>query len=328
MNKLTRRTALLRGMAAWLAPVAAGRASAADNWPSRPVRIVVPFAAGGPTDLMARIVAKEMQAGLGQAVIVDNKPGGGGVIGLTEVARSPADGYTLAFPSILAVTNPSLMKDYPFDTARQFSGVTIVGYIPHVLVVNAEFRARTLTDLVAIAREKPGSLSYGSSGIGTSAHLEGAIFARLAGVQMTHVPYRGAGPALQDLLAGRIQLMFLDAPSAVGAIKAGKLRALAVATSKRAPVLPDVPTVAEQGFPDFDVQGWYGLLVRSGTPAPVLERLYREVKKALDTPSVADRFRAEGIVVGGLPPASFDEVIRADLARWRKIVNELGITPQ
>ncbi|WP_427912913.1 Bug family tripartite tricarboxylate transporter substrate binding protein [Ramlibacter sp. MMS24-I3-19] len=327
MNNLSRRAAL-RGLTALLAPAVASGAYAAEDWPSRPIRLVVPFAPGGPTDLMARIVAKEMQASLGQAVVVDNKPGGGGVIGLGEVVRAPADGYTLVFPSILAVTNPSLMKDYPFDMARQFSGVTIVGYIPHVLVVNAGFGARTLADLVAMAREKPGSLSYGSSGIGTSAHLEGAMFARMAGIQMTHVPYRGAGPALQDLLGGQIQLMFLDAPSALGAIKAGKLRALAVATAKRAPVLPDVPTVAEQGFPDFDVQGWYGLLVRAGTPAPVLDRLYREVKKALDTPSVADRFRAEGIVVGGLPPAKFDEVIRADLARWHKTVSELGITPQ
>lgn len=327
MTELSRRAAL-RGMAACLAPVMVGRVAAAEDWPSRPIRVVVPFSAGGPTDLMARVIAKEMQASLGQPVVVDNKPGGGGVIGLGEVARSPADGYTLGFPSILAVTNPSLMKDYPFDTARQFSGVTIVGYIPHVLVVNAGFPAKTLADLVAIAREKPGTLSYGSSGIGTSAHLEGAMFARMAGLQMTHVPYRGAGPALQDLLGGQIQLMFLDAPSALGAIKAGKLRALAVATAKRAPALPDVPSVAEQGFPEFDVQGWYGLLVRSGTPAPVLERLYREVKKALDTPSVAERFRAEGIVAGGLPPAKFDEVIRADLARWRKTVTELGLTPQ
>jgi tripartite-type tricarboxylate transporter receptor subunit TctC len=327
MNDLSRRAAL-RGITAWLASLAASRAFAADEWPSRPIRIVVPFAAGGPTDLMARLVAKEMQTSMGQTVLVDNKPGGGGVIGLGEVARSPADGYTLVFPSILAVTNPSLMKDYPFDMARQFSGVTIVGYIPHVLVVNADFPAKTLADLVTIAREKPGTLSYGSSGIGTSAHLEGAMFARMAGVQMVHVPYRGAAPAMQDLLGGQIQLMFLDAPSALGAIKAGKLRALAVAPATRAPVLRDVPTVAEQGFPAFDVQGWYGLLVRAGTPAPVLDRLYREVRKALDTPAVAERFRAEGIVVGGLPPAQFDEVIRTDLARWRKTVTELGLTPQ
>jgi tripartite-type tricarboxylate transporter receptor subunit TctC len=327
MNNFPRRSAL-RGMAAWVASVAASRAFAADEWPSRPIRIVVPFAAGGPTDLMARLVAREMQTGMGQAVVVDNKPGGGGVIGLGEVARSPADGYTLVFPSIFAVTNPSLMKDYPFDMARQFSGITIVGYIPHVLVVNAEHPAKTLADLVAIAREKPGALSYGSSGIGTSAHLEGAMFASMAGVQMVHVPYRGAAPAMQDLLGGQIQLMFLDAPSAMGAIKAGKLRALAVATATRAPVLRDVPTVAEQGFPAFDVQGWYGLLVRAGTPAPVLERLYREVRKALDTPSVAERFRAEGIVMGGMPPAQFDQVIRTDLARWQKTIVELGLTPQ
>jgi tripartite-type tricarboxylate transporter receptor subunit TctC len=188
--------ATLAGAAA-LAALAPTLAGAQAGFPSKPIRIVVPFAAGGPTDLMARAIAKPMQASLGQPVVVENKPGGGGVIGLTELARSPADGHTLAFPSILAVTNPALMPDYPFDTLRDFTPLTVVGFIPHAVVVRPDFPARSLQELVAMAKAKPGTLAYGSSGNGTSAHLGAALFAQRAGIQVTHVPYRGAGPALR-----------------------------------------------------------------------------------------------------------------------------------
>ena len=303
-------------------------AQSVDAFPNRPIRIVVPFAPGGPTDLMARAVGKSMQQIMGQTVIVENKPGGGGVLGMGDIARAPADGYSLVFPSIFAVTNPALMPDYPFDTAKVFSGITVVGYVPHVLVVNAEFPAKTLAEFVAVAKQKPDSLSYGSTGVGTSAHLEGAMFANRAGIKVTHVPYRGAAPALQDLLGGRIQFIFLDIPSALSQVRAGKLRVLGAATGQRTDVLPDVPTIAEQGYPGFDVQGWYGLLVRSGTPAPVIDALYRGVKAALTTKDVQDLFRAQGIVVGGMPPPQFDTLIRGDLAKWKQTITELGITMQ
>jgi len=297
-------------------------------FPDKPLRIVVPFAPGGPTDLMARAIGKSMTASLGQPVIVDNKPGGGGVIGMSEVARGPADGYTMVFPSILAVTNPALMANYPFDTLRDFAPLTVVGFIPHAVVVRPDFPAKTLQELVAMGKAKPESLSYGSSGNGTSAHLGAAMFVQRAGIQAVHVPYRGAGPAVQDLLGGQIQFMFLDMSSALGQIKAGKLRALAVAPKTRFAGLPEVPTVAEQGYPGFDVHGWYGLLLRAGTPAPVMQRLYAEVKRALETQEVREVFRAQGIEPGGMPPAEFTALVRDDLALWKRTVEQLHIPMQ
>jgi len=297
-------------------------------FPDKPLRIVVPFAPGGPTDLMARAIGKSMTASLGQPVIVDNKPGGGGVIGMSEVARGPADGYTMVFPSILAVTNPALMANYPFDTLRDFAPLTVVGFIPHAVVVRPDFPAKTLQELVAMGKAKPESLSYGSSGNGTSAHLGAAMFVQRAGIQAVHVPYRGAGPAVQDLLGGQIQFMFLDMSSALGQIKAGKLRALAVAPKTRFAGLPEVPTVAEQGYPGFDVHGWYGLLLRAGTPAPVMQRLYAEVKGALETQEVREVFRAQGIEPGGMPPAEFTALVRDDLALWKRTVEQLHIPMQ
>ena len=326
-NRISRRNfnaAVGAGLALAALPVLAQ----AQAFPSKPIRIVVPFAAGGPTDLMARAIAKNMSTSLGQPVIVDNKPGGGGVIGMSEVTRGAADGHTLVFPSILAVTNPALMPNYPFDTLRDFAPLTVVGFIPHAVVVRPDFPAKTLQELVAMAKAKPDSLSYGSSGNGTSAHLGAALFAQRAGIRATHVPYRGAGPAVQDLLGGQIQFMFLDMSSALAQIKAGKLRALAVAPKSRFAGLPDVPTVAEQGYPGFDVHGWYGLLLKAGTPAPVTQRLYAEVKRALETQEVREIFQAQGIEPGGMPPAEFTALVRDDLALWKRTVEQLNITLQ
>ncbi|MBN8747155.1 Tripartite tricarboxylate transporter family receptor [Xylophilus ampelinus] len=319
--RLRRRTLLQAAAIGTACPAAWAQAP----FPSRPVRIVVPFAAGGPTDLMARAVAKAMSQSMGQPFIVDNKPGGGGVIGMGEITRNPPDGYTLVMPSILAVTNPALMPNYPFDTVKDFSPITIVGFIPHALVVKPDFPARDLQGLVQMAKEKPGSLSYASSGVGTSAHLAGALFAQRAGIQATHVPYRGAGPAVQDLLGGQVQFMFLDMSSALSQIQAGKLRALAVAPAARFAGLPQVPTVAEQGYPGFDVHGWYGLLVAGDTPAPVVDRLYQGVKAALAQPDLRAMFRSQGIEPGGMPPTEYAQVIRKDLAQWKKTIAELGI---
>ena len=301
-------------------------ARAADDFPSKPIRIVVPFAAGGPTDLMARAIGKTMSANTGQPVIIDNKPGGGGVIGMSEITHLPADGYTLVFPSILAVPNPALMPNYPFDTLRDFAPLTVVGFVPHALVVRPDFAAKNLQELVAMAKAKPNSLNYGSSGNGTSAHLGAALFAQRAGISVTHVPYRGAGPAVQDLLGGRIQFMFLDMSTALSQIKAGKLRAIAVAPKTRFAGLPDVPTVAEQGYPGFDVHGWYGLFAKAGTPAPVMQKLYDEIKRALDTDEVRKIFAEQGIQPGGMPPPEFTKLVATDLALWKRTVQQLHIT--
>ena len=303
-------------------------AARAQAFPAKPIRIVVPFAPGGPTDLMARTVGKTLSANIGQPVIVDNRPGGGGVIGMGEVARGAADGYTLVMPSILSVTNPALMPDYPFDTLRDFTPLTVVGFVPHAVVVRPDYPAHNLQELVALAKAKPDTLSYGSSGVGTSAHLGAALFAQRAGIKVAHVPYRGASAAVQDLLGGRIQFMFLDMSSALPQIKAGRLRAIAVAPAKRFAGLPEVPTVAEQGYPGFDVHGWYGLMLRSGTPPAVVDKLYTEVKRALDTPEVQEIFRAQGIEPGGMPPAEFTALVRNDLALWKRTVEQLHITLQ
>ncbi|HSI56606.1 MAG TPA: tripartite tricarboxylate transporter substrate binding protein [Ideonella sp.] len=331
MTQAFRRRHFNHALAALLASPALAAlpgAARAQAFPNKPVRIVVPFAPGGPTDLMARSIAKVMGQGLGQTVIVENKPGGGGVIGLSDIAKGPSDGYNLVFPSILAVTNPALMPNYPFDTARDFAPVTVVGFIPHALVVRPDFPARTLAEMVAMAKAKPDSLAYGSSGNGTSAHLAGAMFAERAGIRATHVPYRGAGPAVQDLMGGQIQFMFLDMSSALSQIKAGKLRALAVAPEKRFSGLPDVPTVAEQGYPGYHVHGWYGLLLRAGTPEPVVQRLYTEVKRALASDEVRELFKAQGIEPGGMPPAEYAKLIQDDLAQWKKTITQLNITLQ
>ena len=326
-TRLSRRN-FNASLGAGLALAALASTVRAQDFPSKPIRIVVPFAPGGPTDLMARAIGKSMATSLGQPVIVDNKPGGGGVIGMSEVVRGPADGHTLVFPSILAVTNPALMANYPFDTLRDFAPLTVVGFIPHAVVVRPDFPAKTLAELVAMGKARPDSLSYGSSGNGTSAHLGAALFVQRAGIRAIHVPYRGAGPAVQDLLGGQIQFMFLDMSSALAQIKAGKLRALAVAPKSRFAGLPDVPTVAEQGYPGFDVHGWYGLLLKAGTPAPVMQRLHSEVRRALDTAEVREIFQAQGIEPGGMPPAEFTALVRDDLALWKRTVQQLGITLQ
>lgn len=304
---------------------ATSQAQTAAAFPSKPVRIVVPFSSGGPTDLMARAISKSMGTALDQPVIVDNKPGSGGIIGFNEVARQPADGHTLIFPSILAVTNPALMPSYPFDLERDFSAVTVVGFIPHALVVRPNFPAKDLAALVAMAKAKPNEIAYGSSGNGTSAHLAGAMFASRANIRVTHVPYRGAGPALQDLLGGQIHFMFLDMSSALSLIQAGKLRPLAVAPARRLQGLPDIPTVAEQGYPGFDIRAWYGLLVRSGTPTTTIERLHAEVKTALDSREVREIFKTQGIEPGGISPSEFQQLIKTDLEQWKRTIEQLGI---
>jgi tripartite-type tricarboxylate transporter receptor subunit TctC len=314
------------GVALSVLPTLPLLARAADDFPSKPIRIVVPFAAGGPTDLMARSLGKTLSVNIGQPVIIDNKPGGGGVIGMSEITHLPADGYTLVFPSILAVTNPALMPKYPFDTLRDFAPLTVVGFVPHAVVVRPDFAAKNLQELVAMAKAKPNSLSYGSSGNGTSAHLGAALFAQRAGISVTHVPYRGAGPAVQDLLGGQIQFMFLDMSSALSLIRAGKLRAIAVAPKTRFSGLPDVPTVAEQGYPGFDVHGWYGLFAKAGTPAPVMQKLYTEIKRALGTEEVDKIFAAQGIQPGGMPPEEFTKLVASDLALWKRTVDQLHIT--
>jgi tripartite-type tricarboxylate transporter receptor subunit TctC len=297
----------------------------AQEFPTKPIRIVVPFAPGGPTDLMARALSKVLSQSLGQQVLVDNKPGGGGLIAFGEIAKSPADGYVIAFPSILAVTNPAMLPNYPYDVAKDFQAITVVGFIPHLLVVRADSPYKSLAELVAAAKDKPDTLSYASSGNGTSAHLAAAMLVERAGIKVAHVPYRGASPALQDLLAGQTQFMFLDTTSALPQIKGGKLRVLAIAPTKRLSSLPELLPVAEQGYPGYDIRAWYGLMVRSGTSPAIVQKLHEEVRKALANPEIRELFRGFGIESSGMPPSEFATMIREDLVMWKRTIERLGI---
>jgi tripartite-type tricarboxylate transporter receptor subunit TctC len=301
------------------------QSTVAQEFPNKPIRIVVPFAPGGPTDLMARALGKVMAQSLGQQILVDNKPGGGGLIAFGEIAKAPADGYVIAFPSILAVTNPAMVPNYPYDVAKDFQAVTVVGFIPHLLVVCSDSPFKTLPELISAAKDKPDTLSYASSGNGTSAHLAGAMLVERAGIKVAHVPYRGANPALQDLLAGQTQFMFLDTTSALVQIKAGKLRALAIAPARKLSSLPEVLPVAEQGYPGYDIRAWYGLMVRSGTSPAVVQKLHEEVRKALVSAEIRELFRGLGIEASGMPPAEFATMIREDLGMWRCTIERLGI---
>jgi tripartite-type tricarboxylate transporter receptor subunit TctC len=312
-------------LAAFLAPVLGSQSAMAQEFPNKPIRIVVPFAPGGPTDLMARALGKVMAQSLGQQILVDNKPGGGGLIAFGEIAKAPADGHVIAFPSILAVTNPAMVPNYPYDVTKDFQAVTVVGFIPHLLVVRTDSPYKTLTELVNAAKEKPDTLSYASSGNGTSAHLAAAMLVERAGIKVAHVPYRGANPALQDLLAGQTQFMFLDTTSALVQIKAGKLRALAIAPARKISSLPDVLPVAEQGYPGYDIRAWYGLMVRSGTPPAVVQKIHDEVRKALTSAEIRELFRGLGIEASGMPSADYATMIREDLVMWRRTIERLGI---
>jgi tripartite-type tricarboxylate transporter receptor subunit TctC len=301
---------------------AAGAAVAA--YPDKPIRLVVPFAPGGGTDLIARTLGAGMSKELGQTVLVDNKPGAGTIIGTDAVAKSPADGYTLVMATFAHAVNPSLQPKMPFDTDKAFAPIGLIGRGPNVLVVRADSPYKTVNDVIAAAKAKPGALTYASQGNGTSAHLAGEMFTNLAKVQMTHVPYRGAGPAITDLLGGQVDMIFGTAAAVSTFIDGGRLRALGVTTAQRSPALKNVPAIAET-IPGYVVESWYGLYAPAGTPADVIARLNAAAKKAAQTPDFKKRVESEGLAVGVGTPAELDAYVRAEEARWRKIVKENNV---
>jgi tripartite-type tricarboxylate transporter receptor subunit TctC len=308
--------------AVWLS---AGAALAA-TYPDKPIRLVVPFAPGGGTDLIARTLAAGMSKELGQNVIVDNKPGAGTIIGTDAVAKSPADGYTLVIATFAHAVNPSLQPRLPYDTDKAFTPVALIGKGPNVLVVRPDSPYRSVRDVIAAAKASPGKLTYASQGNGTSAHLAGEMFTNLAKVEMTHVPYRGAGPALTDLLGGQVDMIFGTAAAVSTFIDSGKLRALAVTTAARSPSLKDVPALADT-VPGYVVESWYGLYVPAGTPAEVIARLNAATRKAAQTDDFRKKVESEGLVISAGPPAELDAYVRAEEARWRKVVKENNVKP-
>ncbi len=324
--RLLRLAAAALGAAACLTALTA-QAQATAAFPRQPLSLVVPFPAGGPTDAMARLLALKLSERLGQQVVVDNRGGAGGGIAAELVARAPADGHTLFFGTTgtLAI-NPSLYKKLRYDPVKDFAPVSLMATTMNVLVVNPEVPAGSLSELVQLAKSKPGELAYGSAGNGSSNHLSGELFKSIAGVQINHVPYRGSAPALVDLLGGRIAMMFDTIAVQTQNIATGKLRALAVTGPRRSPLLPEVPTAQEAGLKGFDVTIWFGVLAPAGTPAPVVERLNREITAVMASEEMRKRMQADGAEARTTTPAEFAALIRQDTAKWAPVVKTSGAT--
>lgn len=321
-------TPIFRRLLAALVIAASGLAPslAQAAFPDKPVRIIVPFSPGGGTDLIARTLGAGMAQELGQTVLIENKPGAGTIIGTDLVAKSPPDGHTLVIATFAHALNPSLQSRLPYATDKAFAPIILIGRSPNVLVVRPDSPYKTVKDIIAAAKARPRQLTFASQGNGTSAHLAGELFKNLAKVDMTHVPYRGAGPALTDLLGGQVDMMFATAAAVGSFLDAGKLRALGVTSSERSPALAKVPTIAESEVPGYAADSWYGLYAPAGTPQDVIARLNAAAKKAVQTDSFRKRVEDEGLVISAGTPAELDTYVRAEEARWRKIVRENNIT--
>ncbi|WP_062474838.1 Bug family tripartite tricarboxylate transporter substrate binding protein [Variovorax boronicumulans] len=327
----TRRFALVATAAATLA-LLGGAAHAQATWPTKPVRIVVPFAAGGTTDILARAVAPELSKAFGQQFIVDNRAGAGGNVGAEIVARSPNDGYTLLMGTVgTHGINRALYPKLPFDPIKDFVPITLVAAVPNVMEMNAEkaksLNIRNVQDFLKYAKANPGKLNMASSGSGTSIHLAGELFKSMTGTFMTHIPYRGSGPALLDLVGGSADLMFDNLPSSMAQIKGGKLTPLAVTSAQRSPALPDVPTVAEAGGPalkGYEASSWFGLLAPAGTSPEIVNRIQQEVAKSLGTPAIKEKMLAQGAIPSGNSPADFTKLIASEHVKWAKVVKDSG----
>nr|WP_297350651.1 tripartite tricarboxylate transporter substrate binding protein [uncultured Caldimonas sp.] len=330
MTHPPRRRALLATLGAFALTAWSWPATAQSTWPSKPVRIVVPFAPGGTTDILARALAPELSKAFGQQFIVDNKPGAGGNLGAADVARAQADGHTLLMGTVgTHGINQSLYPKLPYDPIKDFAPITLVAGVPNVLVINpgkAEaYKIGSVPDLIRYARANPGKLNMASSGNGTSIHLAGELFKSMTGTYMVHFPYRGSGPALMDLVGGTMDVMFDNLPSAMAQIKAGKLKALAVTSATRSAALPDVPTIAEAGpLKGYEASSWFGLLAPAGTPPEVVNRLQQETAKALSSPELKARLEAQGAIPGGNTPAEFAKMIDAETKKWAQVVKASG----
>ena len=320
---LTRRDALTLGAASLLSTC---DVLAQTNWPSKPVRFLVPFAPGGTSEIVARSVAAELTKQLGQSVFVENKPGGAGVIAMQETAKAPADGHTIILGHVgtLAV-NPYMLNNQPYDVNRDFTPVTLLAKVPNVFVIHPDVPARNFREFVDYVKKNPGKLNYGSAGNASAGHLAMEYLKLVTGMFMTHIPYRGTGPQLTDLLAGRTQASSAGLPALGAHIRSGALRAIAVGTQQRIAALPDVPTVSEMGFKDFETSQWYGILAPAGTPAPVVKRLQEESYKALRSSAVTERFATDSAVGGGGSAAEFGAFIKREQAIWSDIVKRASI---
>ena len=300
-------------------------AAFAQSYPSKPIRIVVPYPPGGFNDTLGRTLAAKFTEAWGQPAVVENKPGGNTLIGNDFAAKSAPDGHTLLVVAFPFSVVPSLFKAMPYDTVRDFAPVILAATSPNLLVVHPSLPVNTVGELIAAAKAKPGSLSYASTGNGSSNHISMELFKSLAGVNIVHIPYKGSGPAVSDLLGGQVHLMFDNTPNVLPHVKAGKLRALGSSGTKRSALTPDVPTVAEAGVAGYEVTVWFGLVAPAGTPREVIQKLNAEVTRILAMPDVRERFLAQGVEPQGSTPEQFGEHIRAQMAKWKKVVEDAGV---
>ncbi|CAN7239167.1 tripartite tricarboxylate transporter substrate binding protein [Pararhizobium sp. LjRoot235] len=324
LSLLKRRTALALALMATSALSLGGEAKA-QEFPDRPVTLVVPFAAGGSTDVVARIIGQKMSDDLGQQVIVENVAGAGGNLGADRVARAEPDGYTILMGTVAThALNPLILKTKPYDPEKDFAPVSLLVLVPNVLVVNPQLPAKNVAELLALLKAAPEQYSYASSGNGTPLHLSGELFKKMAGVSMQHVPYKGSGPALNDVIGNQVPIMFDNLPSSSGHIKSGTLRALAVTTKERAPSFPDVPTIAET-IPGYETYTWNALFAPAGTPKDVIDRLNASARKALADPAVAEKMKGFSATIVGSTPDELAAHVKAELAKWGPVVKDANV---
>ena len=299
----------------------------AQAWPSKPIRVVVPFPAGGGIDTVARIVVPKMSEALGQPMVIDNRSGAGGTVGTEVVARATPDGHVLLATFASHSMNATLYRDLSYDTEKAFAPISLIATVPNILVVHPSLPAKTVGDLISLARKRPGDINYASVGNGTPAHLSAELFNMMAGVRMTHIPYKGAAASIIGMITGETQLTFTTVLIALPHVKAGKLRPLAVATLARTPLLPEVPTVDQSGLKGYESIAWYGLLAPAGTPGPVVDRLNAELVRSVQTPEVRDNLLRQGTEIVASSPARFAQVIREDIVKWTKVVKAAAVKP-
>ena len=296
----------------------------AQAYPHKPIRFVVPFGAGGPGDAIGRMIGRQLTESLGQPVVIDNRSGATTIIGTEIAAKSPPDGHTILLISTTHAVNPSLFQKLPYDPIKDFAPVTLITTTPFMLGIHPSVAASSVSEFVAIARSKPGSLNYGSSGAGSSIHLTTELLKSAANIQMTHVPYKGSGPAFIDLIAGQIQMLFSSTVSSMPHVKSGKVRGLAITSLKRAPALPEIPTIAES-YPGFESSSWFGMLVPARTPKPVIDRLLADTRAALNSPNVNQALLSQGAEPGGQSPAEFGAYFQSEIKKWARVIKSAGI---
>jgi len=298
--------------------------SNSQSWPNKPIRYIVPFPPGAFNDTLGRTISTELSKTLGQPMVVDNRPGGNSVIGTELAAKSPPDGYTL-FGAALPFSAIQSLHKVSFDVTKDFAPITLAGFSANMLVVNPAFPVNSVKDLIAYAKANPGKVNYGSSGNGTSVHLAMELFKSMTGTYMLHIPYKGSAPVVTDLIAGQVDVMFDNTPNVIGHVRAGKMKALAVTTTQRSPLAPDVPTVAEAGVPGYDQTAWFGVLAPAGTPREIINRYNSEIIKVLNSAEVKERFGKQGVEVRTSTPEQFSAFLNSEVARWGKVIRDAGI---